>query len=296
MPTVICDWLDVTFPPDDHPLDSLTSFLNSLDFSVSPMSNDVSTVWLTPSGGLLRIDESTRWVRVSASGSVTSYLRDVGAFDNYLALLSLGPYRITRLDCALDFAVDASPVVLGLQSRFPRNCPLLRKAVGTSWVNSSRSDGAVTGTFYAGKRRTGSVTARVYDKQHQMLEVYGVTTGPLVRYEITVKRSLAVTLRDASLPAPLFYHVASPSLLPADNSVPAWHAGDPDSLGWSFVMPEQLPYARLKRRVDTSPEVGELLRLTHELGPEGLTALLRMITTRYDSQAPAPIPEVSQVS
>ena len=146
----------------------------------------------------------------------------------------------------------------------------------TSRILRRRDDGLDTGTFYIGDRRKGGVTGRVYDKQAQLLEVEGITVPPRVRYEVTVKRTLPVTMRDAALPTELFWHVASPSLLQKPSTVHNWVPSSIDDLGWTQVMHSILPYERLRMRLETSPDIAELVRIADELGPHGLDMLCSM--------------------
>ena len=107
---------------------------------------------------------------------------------------------------------------------------------------------------------------------------------------MTAKRTLGATLKDVHSPAALFWHLASPSLLPLPKNAPSWHPADPDDVGWLPVATTELcVYSALKRRVETSPDLLALIELADRLGPEGRTALTRLLSRRLD-QTPRPSP------
>ena len=73
---VFCDWLDVTYSPDDHPVDEVQQLLQSMSFNLGEhVSNERSNVahWSTPDRGLLHITVSKKHVRISASGGCLLY-------------------------------------------------------------------------------------------------------------------------------------------------------------------------------------------------------------------------------
>lgn len=218
---VFCDWLDVTFSPSES-LDWLQPLLTSAG------AIDHGGTFTFSGGGVIKHQTNTRWQRVSISGSALSALRDYGLFDDLLRSISQHPYKVTRIDAALDLGVDAAPVVRGLWERYQSE-PLrlnLWNAVLPRRYEGFRFDGVVSGTFYAGSRKVNKISARVYDKQHEVYDRHKYDCGSRLRYELTVKTD-QVTLRDVSDPASLFWHYASPALLDRPPGVPDWVPGNP---------------------------------------------------------------------
>lgn len=281
-----CDWLDVTYSPEDNPIPSLESFFNQLDFSAQNCFNlQSSAVKWAVGYGLVQMDVTARYARVSASGSALAEIRRLGVYGDYLALLSESPHSVTRLDAALDVHSDGSVEIARLHAQYPEKCKLLRKRVGTSLLLAARTDGRQSGTIYFGNRKSGGVTARVYDKQKERWDRAQQVTGPWYRVEITARKGLSVTLRDAFNPTDLFYHVASPALLTAPSNVQSWHPSEPDSSGWKFEMPEFTAHQVLTNRIHGSADVQALARLALTLGPSSSSrqTFLHLMGQAFDS-------------
>lgn len=219
---VFCDWLDLTFDPSED-----LQWLNPLIASIGGVGLDESCFKLS-NGGTIKHQKNRRWQRLSLSGRALSAFRGFACFDELLSCIARQPYKITRLDAALDLSQDGSVVVSDLWFRYRASGVYLNalNAVNAGLVLGKRFDGADTGTFYAGDRRKNKIMARVYDKQHEIYERTKALVSPRTRYEVTVKTDQP-TLRDVSQPAALFWHYASPSLLQAPDNVPAWSPGNP---------------------------------------------------------------------
>ncbi len=218
-----CDWLDLTFSPTES-LDWLDGLLSSLGASSTEPG-----VYLTPPGGVIKHQNGKRWQRLSVSGGSLMALRSMGLFSEFLRHVSGHPHKVTRLDAALDLPVDAAFIVSELWNKYrgTRGVWLnALNAVDASTILGPRFDGVETGTFYAGNRRKNKITARVYDKQHEVYDRRKVLIDSRVRYEVTVKTDQP-TLRDAEDPTGIFWHYASPALLPAPDDVPPWSPGNP---------------------------------------------------------------------
>ena len=287
-PEVFTDWLDVTFSPNDCPTSQLRRLLLSLGFRVD-FSDDRKTVYSVPayssapSDGKLFLETGSSWCRASASGDVCAYLRAVGAWMDYLSELSSSPHKVTRLDAAMDLAMDGADLVAAMRARYPSGeVSLGRKAIRTSTFLNVRADGRETGTWYAGHRSRARVTCRVYDKAHQMLEKYGYLLPPTGRVEITGRDGSGVTLRDAAEPTAFFWHVSSPALLKAPEGIPMWQPNS--DLGWTSQPREFNAVAFLQRRLEAlAPELDALCEAADSIGPEGRAYLLRMIERRLNS-------------
>ena len=145
---------------------------------------------------------------------------------------------------------------------------------------STRSDGQLTGTWYVGHRSRARVTARVYDKQAEALDVRGQLIEPTTRYELTFKRDIGCTLRDAHMPSSLFYEYASPTLLDRPDGIPDWKS---HGEGWDAepaVHP--LTFERFRKRVEESPEIEALADMAEELGPGATQLLIGILEKRMN--------------
>lgn len=284
----ICDWLDITQSPDDHSHSDVTDVLQSANFCLhEPSQKSVAGTlrWSSPAGGVVQLSITGTFSRISASGSAIGYLRDHGLFADYLSAIALRPFKITRLDAAHDVMADAAPVIQAFWKKHPVSCPLVRKAVKTKLFSSARFlDEIETGTVYIGKRRSGSTTAKMYDKREQIHSAYGRDCGyHWLRYEVTVQGAYAVSLRDCFDPTALFWHIASPMLLPLAAGVPVWNPAPTASSGWNHVMTKKLPYDVLKSRLEFSADFRELVVLAHRTGPNWRTTFERLMSDYLDS-------------
>jgi hypothetical protein len=274
MASIFCDWLDVTCSPEVSFLSNIRAFC---DRNLWPVAyQDKERVMIQVGTGKLALDTKKRFHRASASGAVLSVFRAAGVLEQYLALLGAVPHRITRLDAALDLPVDGPQILRALESRYPSdNVSLTRKSLRVTRLYSARrSDGQLTGTWYVGHRSNARVTARVYDKQNEVLEKTGVESPPRTRYELTFKKDLGCTLRDCLMPASLFYQYASGTLLERPEGIPDW-VPDKDA-DWSSVPVDvALPYEVFCRRVELSPEIDRLAELAAQFGEVGQPVLIR---------------------
>ena len=292
--SVFCDWLNVTFRPDDSPIISLRAWLDGLLFPVSFADPDAGIVCLRVGLGTLRIEQKKRFHLVSASGSVLGHLRDIGQFEEYLSLLALRPHKVTRLDAARDYSVDGPVFLRALEQRYPDDrVRLQRKALRVTRFYSCRaSDGLETGTWYAGDRSSARVTARVYDKQEEALEKRGEILPPTTRVELSFKKDHGCTLRDAAMPYSLFHQFASPTLVPKPADATEWA---PHGEGWeSLPVAPTLPFALFERRVATSPEIDHLVALAEGFGPEGLPVVLRAFEKSLRARLAVGAPGIAQ--
>lgn len=288
--TVICDWLDVTYAPNDTPERSVIVAIQSGMAECIAENGPAGSVWRL-NGGTFKIDYRATFARFSASGSFIEGLRVAGVFQDYLSALSESPHSVTRLDAAYDVLTDAAPVIAKLRKRFPRECSLTRKALKTKSILQTRDDGQESGTWYVGHRSKGRVTARVYDKQLEVLEKQGTEIPPMTRYELTFKKDIGVTLRDAAEPDRVFWHYAAPVLLKRPQNVPEWSSGWGG--GWSYERPEVALAGVLKGRVQSSAELQSLIHMADKA--DCLDWLIELITREIQNYEPRydhePLPE-----
>lgn len=211
--SIFCDWLDVTCHPDDSFLVPLRLFLmmNSFEPFVGGEGREVYRV----GEGTIHFDFKMSFHRSSVSGSSIRALEAVGLWRDYLNVLGSVAHTVTRNDLALDLYVDSPAFLRGLEAKYPTDdFSFTRKSLRVLRVYSTRaSDGALTGTWYAGHRTKSSITCRVYDKQNEMLERHGSLIEPTTRVELTFRKGIRTSLFDVIQPDDLFYHTASPELV-----------------------------------------------------------------------------------
>ena len=279
------DWLDVTYSPDDNPADLLSDFLVAHDFVPLTGLHDnmvtyrhVDKLTLAFDSGVLQVSTKYRAYRISASGAVLATLRSLGAFEQYLTVLASSPYRVTRLDAALDVYTDAAKVLKRLDKQYPQSVPLSRqRSLPTKMLISRRLDGARSGTWYAGHRTRARVTARVYDKTLELLDRTGIPSPEhITRYEFTFREGVA-NLNDAYNPASLFYAHCSSVVTPPSDA-PSWSPSDVPA--WVSQPVEVLPYEALLRRVSNSSDLEGMLELADRMGAEGRNALMHLLAKR----------------
>ena len=119
-PNVFCDWLDVTFSPSDAPYPALNRLLLDAGFDVE--SSDRSTFVYshqTAAQGKLVMGSTRGTFRVSASGAICAALRHMAIWNDYLSILGSSPHKVTRLDAALDLAIDGADLVQLMRDRYP---------------------------------------------------------------------------------------------------------------------------------------------------------------------------------
>lgn len=278
-----CDWLDVTYPSDSGLTTELCDFLgNQGCLPTRSSSGKLEYRHSAAEWGNFQLLESTRgWSRVSASGGSLEALRLNKQFDDYLGIIGSHPHTVTRVDAALDRRVPAPPLVRELVERYPPDSRvhLTRKGIQPDYYLKPGLDGGMTGTFYAGPLRSRTkVSARVYDKQQERFDRAGLEVGPWIRYEVTVRKGVGATLRDAQNPTSLFWHFASPALLPLPPGIPDWDPSRDEP--WAPGAFPSDPYLRLRRRVETSADLEMLAEFADSVGTDGRLQLLRLVRNR----------------
>lgn len=262
--TVKCDWLDVTYAPDNTPEHSVFGVIQSAQAECKTTDGADSRWFLN--GGVLKIEYKRNHARFSASGAFLDGLRHAGVYMDFLSALADSPHTVTRLDAAYDVPTDTPPILKALHRRYPCECHLTRKPLRTKRILDTREDGEDTGTFYIGHRQQGMVTARVYDKQWERLQAGDPIPLPLTRYELTFRRAVKPTLRDAAEPERLFWQYGEKLLLKRPSDVPEWVSGWGG--GWNYQRDETPLPAVLKARIESSAELQALAALAVRAGCE----------------------------
>ena len=278
---IFTDHLTVTFSPENSPSDLVENFFISI--GCLPVHGNDPTVrsFRTGCNGWGHIREKKRYTSIEASGRFLYVMRTVQVFNEYLSLLSTCPHKVTRLDAALDVGRDFVDWHSEFVAKYPRRkVPLMRKGAIASEVMGPRDDGKMSGSVYIGQRGKNRQIMRVYDKTKEALDRRGEIIPPTVRYEVEVGRNFGATLRDAADPTSLFYHVASPSILPLPGNIPSWssHAFD----GWKFDPDSLVPHELMVRLFENSVEIPKLLSLADDVGTGGRRSLARLLLRQLD--------------
>ena len=225
-----CDFLGVTVPAEswDALRLDVAAELDGVGMAVE-VDEPRTVLWRSPDGyGTVKASRVGKVWSLGTSGSVCAGLRLVGRFNDYLAAIGTRPHRVTRLDASVDVPVDAAPIVAEVTRAGRAGAlTLTRQSIKPADVTSFtgvRVDGAITGTVYLGPRR-GNARMVVYDKRHERLSRKLPDVGDLTRYELRLRASSGITLRDASDPAPVFWHHAAPGFLPLPPDAPSWVPG-----------------------------------------------------------------------
>jgi len=209
---------------------------------------------------------------------------------DYLSTLSSSPHSVTRLDAALDLPIDGALFFEHICRLYPHSVSLGRKAIRSSWISSSREDGRLTGSWYAGYGSSAKATAKVYDKAHQMLQRYSEVIPPRARVEVTAKKGFGATLRDAAMPEAIFWHIASPALLQAPEGVPMWQPNTDG--GWHQPVRIVEPSQVLRRRVESSAELAKLVELAASI-EGGVPLLQHLLRQRVSQLATTAVPPLT---
>jgi len=279
-----CDYLTVTYSPDDSPIEDVRTELILFGAILEPYGTDKKQTLRFVSFGTVRIESSAKFHCISFSGQSLDYLRTVGRYVSVLALLATCHHKVTRLDAAYDVAADAPPILQALIDRYPDGeASLTRKAVKMRRDFGVRDDGLDSGTLYFGYRTKARVIAKVYDKALEALEKRCEVMPPTTRYEVTIKDGLS-TLRDAEDPTAIFWHYAAPVLLPLPSPAPPKWTSYGSLLGWEYEQPEKLPMDTLKKY--NSKIAPTMLELADAAGSYGREAALYDLAKRLGLRMP----------
>jgi hypothetical protein len=145
-----------------------------------------------------------------------------------------------------------------------------------------RHDGLESGSCYLGHRQRARQTARVYDKAKEAMDNRKELMPPTTRYEVTARGERdrpSPTLKDAFLPASLFWHIASPTLLTAPTGIEPWISGDGDT--WASKTLSLLPAEIVERKIEFNPDLDAIAAIASRDGSDGLRRMVRKIAEKY---------------
>lgn len=221
-------------------------------------------LWRHVDGGTLKVSRYGKVAAIGASGRFLSALRAARMLGEFLHTLGTQPHKVSVLDATLDVAADAPPIVAAFYDRATglEGIQLTRKRVPATEVTKvfgQRPDGRESGTVYAGSRHA-ETQLKVYDKQNERFFHGIMDAAPGVRYELTLKSGQA-TLSDVYDPTCIFWHHMHRILDKPAHVIPWVRNELGNTLPVSLVL---TPLERLRRRVELSPDMAELVRLSRE--------------------------------
>jgi hypothetical protein len=221
---------------------------------------------------------------VSASGRALAAIRSRELLDTFLMCFSEVPHNVSRVDLAMDvpvYAPDLLPRVY--QEAHAGRLRITRKSRPPKHtfgpVPYEAPSDRVTGTVYLNNPRKSEIALRVYDKRAELLERTGEDISEArTRVELCLGK-VGASLRDVSQPLALFYHRVPAVLVSRPPGfIPEWVAA---SEPFHVDRVEVLPYPRMKSIIATSADLGRILDLAAQCGPEGYRLAMRLIESRY---------------
>jgi len=300
MTDVFCDFLKFTTPIDNEfkLREELSLFLSQM-LQVELLTDDY---YKFPYGGgiSMRAYSGVKVFGVSVTGKAIRLMRDSGIWDNFLALISEFPHRITAVDAALDFYnIDTPSILRKLYSNGSKGLHrLTRKSISPDKVTkvfSTDNLGRDTGTVYF-QNRKAEVHAKVYDKRWEVLSNGFGGSEDIIRYELTVTAKMGPTLRDAFDPTSMFWHYMGQTLLKMPVNIDPW-------VGFSegFILEKRidlLPYEQLVRQINSSAELRRLVNLAAMSGKVGSSRLISDLTVLLSQAVEdrASVEEVSKIA
>lgn len=281
-----CDWLNVTCSPESSFEDPISRFLDSHGFT-SSFSSPTRSVYHTPStfdfSGSVKLETNSKFHSLGVSGAALKFFRDSDSFVTLLDLISAVPHTITRIDVACDYRLDAPIALRALELAYPTDrISLSRKSLKVTRLYSARDDDAqLTGTWYAGHGQKSNISARIYDKTHELLEKKKLLTPyPITRVELTASKRVGATLKDVFSPEPLFYFLGSPHFFSRPSDVPDWFSGGAFFSWESSTSFDPPPMELIQKKIEFSPDLIRISELLSSLGEEGLQHTLRLLEKR----------------
>jgi hypothetical protein len=277
------DYLNISSPKDR--LESILSGLRPILDSLG-MSEVIQGLYELPDvNGTFKAYIKNKVAVFSASGQVLERMRQAGVYNHYLAVFSQFEHRITMMHLTCDYRIDAPKYLDKLYDKAQKGeVYLSRKAVNPLHVSKllgRNLDGADTGTVYLGNRKNSDIWAKVYDKRQERIAKGYDDPMPTTRIEIAVQSDVNASLRDASKPRDLFFHIAAKSLVQKPKDCNEWVAH-----GQPFELPDTTlnltTHERLTRVCENSFDIGRLFKLAiDDYGDSALDEIQKIIRNRY---------------
>lgn len=276
---MICDYLTVTMAPESE--HEIRSELDKILFAIGAVAV-TDELFRVGQSGTFRRTARQGFVALGASGMALQSLRDKSLYGDYLSVLGSVPHRVSKMDIAHDVQKSAPRLLRAIYNRAKKTgVHLTRKKISPDNISRILKPcpwGDDTGTVYLGSRKS-EVHCRVYDKRFQIFCSSAIDIGhELTRYEVSISFKAGATLHAAHSPDALFWHYMG-DILPTPANAPVYSPGQ--DIG--FVSPpktELAPGEILKRKIADSPEIGLLLKLADDCGPNGLDFMLSQIKKR----------------
>ena len=228
-------------------------------------------VVLDPSG-TVKFGRRGKVATLSTSGAALGLLRASGGLPEYLSAIGSISHRVTMLHATADFHVPDVPASIRAvkDAAYRGDLSLTRKKIQPGQCRHFFGvdfEGKETGTVYLGQRANADVWAKVYDKGHQLACAGYAHGGSIARVEVAVMSDVGATLRDASDPFDLFFHLAGRSLVEAPPEFSGWLAH-----GEGYVLGERVErtlFERLDRFLENSRDIHTVAKMFIELyGPD----------------------------
>lgn len=276
------DFLNITSPKDGY--EQVFNALRPI-LDLAGMSEVAEGLFSRPNAtGTFKMHSRGPVMIFGASGGFLEALRMLGLYDQYLLVFSEFDHRISMMHVTADYQVDSPRVISKVYALANKGGLFLtRKAINPLHVSKllgQNLEGADTGTVYLGSRKNSDVWAKVYDKRQERLAKGFPDTGPLLRVEVAVQSDVGATLRDASVPRELFFHIAARSLVEPPGDLNGWA---PHGAGFMVEKrPEPTTWERLMRIVESSGDVHRMFTLARaEYGDDASEELQRAIRKQY---------------
>ena len=277
------DWLSFTVPTNEG--ESLVKEFDSIlaIFGSTRGENNLYRIPTENGFATCKIDCTANFYLFSLSGRLLAHMRAFRVMNDVLYAISQVIHKITRLDVACDYNVDAPLAIKQLAVITKASgVRFTRKHISSSHTKKILSDnrhGVETGTLYLGRRASADVCCRVYDKSHEMYQNSAIEIPPRLRIEFTFKGDVLPTLRDVSLPSNIFYHHALHTLAMAPPMHQDWN-----SHGYAYKIdkkPAKTAYEKMRGLFDFSTDIEKLCKYAlEEFGEKASDELSRMMRYR----------------
>lgn len=207
--------------------------------------------------------------QVAASGSTLRSMRAAGLYLHWLSILASYPIRVTRLDATKFLSGPAAPRVQALWAHVREHgLKLTRKRTPPSGCRYFQrmalyAEGVETGSVYVANYGKADVCLKVYDKRNEVMDKGGDDPGDGCQVEFTFNGEIGCTLRDAAVPAALFWNYAG-QLLDVPPDQVSWLRGD---TGFDLpALPPLDPVVQITRACERNQGLRTVIRLSDSLG------------------------------
>jgi hypothetical protein len=284
------DYLNITVPIGEA--DSVIESLRLVFSDLGLLCVADGDYTLPTKGGRASFRQYMQIMQFSFSGQILKVCRDLDLLGSLLSCFFDVPHRVTRLDIAHDTS-ESTPYILKkfYASSKRGDITFSRKAIDSQHIkkiiSASLYGGSDTGTLYIGSRKH-DVSLTIYDKRQERFANTGSDIGyNLTRYELRLSRKVGMSLRDVFTPECIFWQKME-GVLERPVGVPEWVSSD-GGFEVSRGVPS-LPAVLLKRRVEASADLKDIIKLADQAGVNGRAYLLSLLSRLIeDGSSPLPM-------